>query len=59
MRDVRGRRVWRGEGTDFARALDWRTDGAGGARVPPGIYFARVIVPGRSAPAGLKVVVLP
>lgn len=59
VRDVRGRRVWRGEGTDFARALDWRTDGAGGARVPPGIYFARVIVPGRSAPAGLKVVVLP
>lgn len=59
VRDVRGRRVWRGEGEGFARALDWSTHGAGGSRVPAGIYFARVIVAGRAAPASLKVVVLP
>jgi hypothetical protein len=61
VRDVRGRRVWRGEGDGFARALDWRTDGRGegAARVAPGVYFARVRVAGHAAPARLKVVVLP
>lgn len=60
VRDVRGRRVWRGEGDGFARALEWRTDGGGGrTRVAPGIYFARVLVAGHSLPARLKVVVLP
>ncbi len=59
VRDVRGRRVWRGEGDGFARALDWRTDGGAGlGRVAPGIYFARARVPGRAAVATLKVVVL-
>jgi hypothetical protein len=60
VRDVRGRRMWRGEGDGFTRSLDWRTGGGGGtARVPPGIYFARVEVAGHGRPARLKVAVLP
>jgi hypothetical protein len=59
VRDVRGRRIWRGEGDGFARALDWRTGGGpGAARVAPGVYFARAFVSGRNAPATFKVVVL-
>ena len=60
--DVRGRRVWAGEGDGPARSLDWSTGGPSGRRVAPGVYFARV----RSASARtgapspvLKVVVLP
>ena len=57
--DVRGRRVWRGEGDGLTRALDWRTKGGvSGARVAPGVYFARAFTPGRAEPARFKVVVL-
>ena len=59
VRDVRGRRVWRGEAAGPARGLDWATGaGADGRRVAPGIYFARATVPGRAAASRVKVVVL-
>ncbi len=56
--DVRGRRLWRGEADGPARALEWRTDGRDGVRVPAGIYFARVTLDGRPARA-LRVALLP
>jgi hypothetical protein len=57
--DVRGRRVWRGEGAGSTRALDWRTADGESGRVPAGVYFARVSVGGTTVARGLKVVVLP
>jgi len=59
VRDVRGRRLWRGEGDGRTRALDWRTDGGDGPRVAPGVYFARALFAGRAPGRGLKVAVLP
>ncbi len=58
--DVRGRRVWTGEGAGNAGSLDWSTAGGAGPRVPPGVYFARVhLAPEARKPFALKVLVLP
>jgi hypothetical protein len=60
--DVRGRRVWSGEGEGPGRSLDWSTAGGSGPRVAPGVYFARVrstAARGAMSAAVLKVVVLP